>query len=158
MWQNLCPPTYPVATPEDPPGAGCPFILPVPSVWMAPGHPGFPLEPHEAAHWGEALPVPTLWSSFPPSGQPPRTFAATHRGAPLPMPTLCQYFPQLPELRRHLISHTGEAYLCPVCGKALRDPHTLMNAYTRGRGPFAAPSVAELTHWPPSCTATSSPT
>ncbi|KAK1159700.1 zinc finger protein 408-like [Acipenser oxyrinchus oxyrinchus] len=37
------------------------------------------------------------------------------------------YFSQLPELRRHLISHTGEAeaYLCPICGKALRDRHTL---------------------------------
>ncbi|XP_061466887.1 zinc finger protein 408 isoform X2 [Rhineura floridana] len=34
-------------------------------------------------------------------------------------------FPQRPELRRHLISHTGEAHLCTVCGKALRDPHTL---------------------------------
>uniref|UniRef100_A0A673I7Z5 Zinc finger protein 408 n=1 Tax=Sinocyclocheilus rhinocerous TaxID=307959 RepID=A0A673I7Z5_9TELE len=34
-------------------------------------------------------------------------------------------FSQVPELRRHLISHTGEVYLCPVCGKALRDPHTL---------------------------------
>uniref|UniRef100_A0A8C4U4F6 Zinc finger protein 408 n=1 Tax=Falco tinnunculus TaxID=100819 RepID=A0A8C4U4F6_FALTI len=30
-------------------------------------------------------------------------------------------FPKLPELRRHLISHTGEAHLCTVCGKALRD-------------------------------------
>ncbi|KAJ3592980.1 hypothetical protein NHX12_005318 [Muraenolepis orangiensis] len=29
------------------------------------------------------------------------------------------------ELRRHMLSHTGEVYLCSYCGKALRDPHTL---------------------------------
>ncbi|XP_034971062.1 zinc finger protein 408 isoform X2 [Zootoca vivipara] len=47
-------------------------------------------------------------------------------------------FPQRPELRRHLISHTGEAHLCTVCGKALRDPHTL-RAHERlhtGERPF----------------------
>nr|XP_009931435.1 PREDICTED: zinc finger protein 408 [Opisthocomus hoazin] len=47
-------------------------------------------------------------------------------------------FPKLPELRRHLISHTGEAHLCTVCGKALRDPHTL-HAHERlhtGERPF----------------------
>ncbi|XP_075610682.1 zinc finger protein 408 [Balearica regulorum gibbericeps] len=47
-------------------------------------------------------------------------------------------FPKLPELRRHLISHTGEAHLCTVCGKALRDPHTL-RAHERlhtGERPF----------------------
>ncbi|XP_071600933.1 zinc finger protein 408 [Heliangelus exortis] len=47
-------------------------------------------------------------------------------------------FPALPELRRHLISHTGEAHLCAVCGKALRDPHTL-RAHERlhaGERPF----------------------
>ncbi|KAM6068299.1 zinc finger protein 408 [Theristicus caerulescens] len=47
-------------------------------------------------------------------------------------------FPKLPELRRHLISHTGEAHLCTVCGKVLRDPHTL-RAHERlhtGERPF----------------------
>uniref|UniRef100_A0A8C6XRY1 C2H2-type domain-containing protein n=1 Tax=Naja naja TaxID=35670 RepID=A0A8C6XRY1_NAJNA len=47
-------------------------------------------------------------------------------------------FPQRPELLRHLISHTGEAHLCTVCGKALRDPHTL-RAHERlhtGERPF----------------------
>ncbi|XP_074005800.1 zinc finger protein 408 [Numenius arquata] len=47
-------------------------------------------------------------------------------------------FPKLPELRRHLISHTGEAHLCTVCGKELRDPHTL-RAHERlhtGERPF----------------------
>uniref|UniRef100_A0A8D0GFG5 Zinc finger protein 408 n=1 Tax=Sphenodon punctatus TaxID=8508 RepID=A0A8D0GFG5_SPHPU len=50
-------------------------------------------------------------------------------------------FPQHPELRRHLISHTGEAHLCTVCGKALRDPHTL-RAHERlhsGERPFRCP-------------------
>ncbi|MEE6499233.1 hypothetical protein FKM82_003368 [Ascaphus truei] len=57
-------------------------------------------------------------------------------------PYKCQYcddaFPQLPELRRHLISHTGEMHLCTVCGKALKDPHTL-RAHERlhtGERPF----------------------
>ncbi|XP_069596229.1 zinc finger protein 408 isoform X2 [Ranitomeya imitator] len=44
-------------------------------------------------------------------------------------PYKCQYcgdaFPQQPELKRHLITHTGEMHLCTVCGKALKDPHTL---------------------------------
>ncbi|XP_043938464.1 zinc finger protein 408 isoform X2 [Protopterus annectens] len=44
-------------------------------------------------------------------------------------PYKCQFcgdgFPQMPELKRHLISHTGEAHLCTVCGKVLKDPHTL---------------------------------
>uniref|UniRef100_A0A8D0DIT3 Zinc finger protein 408 n=2 Tax=Salvator merianae TaxID=96440 RepID=A0A8D0DIT3_SALMN len=47
-------------------------------------------------------------------------------------------FPQRPELHRHMISHTGEAHLCTVCGKALRDPHTL-RAHERlhtGERPF----------------------
>ncbi|NXL90050.1 ZN408 protein, partial [Alectura lathami] len=47
-------------------------------------------------------------------------------------------FPKVPELRRHLISHTGEAGLCTVCSKALRDPHTL-RAHERlhtGERPF----------------------
>ncbi|KAM9292131.1 zinc finger protein 408 [Morus bassanus] len=47
-------------------------------------------------------------------------------------------FPKLPELRRHLISHTGEVHLCTMCGKALRDPHTL-RAHERlhtGERPF----------------------
>ncbi|XP_014805648.1 PREDICTED: zinc finger protein 408 [Calidris pugnax] len=47
-------------------------------------------------------------------------------------------FPKLPELRRHLISHTGEAHLCTLCGKELRDPHTL-RAHERlhtGERPF----------------------
>ncbi|KAM4017946.1 zinc finger protein 408 isoform 2-T2 [Anomaloglossus baeobatrachus] len=44
-------------------------------------------------------------------------------------PYKCQYcgdaFPQQPELKRHLITHTGEMHLCTICGKALKDPHTL---------------------------------
>ncbi|XP_053576281.1 zinc finger protein 408 isoform X2 [Bombina bombina] len=44
-------------------------------------------------------------------------------------PYKCQYcgdaFPQRPDLKRHLIMHTGEMHLCTVCGKKLKDPHTL---------------------------------
>ncbi|XP_029438371.1 zinc finger protein 408 [Rhinatrema bivittatum] len=57
-------------------------------------------------------------------------------------PYKCQFcsdaFPQMPELRRHLISHTGEAHLCTICGKELKDPHTL-RAHERlhtGERPF----------------------
>lgn len=43
-----------------------------------------------------------------------------HMGeCPYHCPHCADAFPQLPELRRHLISHTGKAHLCPVCGKAL---------------------------------------
>lgn len=36
-----------------------------------------------------------------------------------------QSFSQKPELRRHMLSHTGGGFLCSYCGKSLRDPHTL---------------------------------
>uniref|UniRef100_H3BHN7 Zinc finger protein 408 n=1 Tax=Latimeria chalumnae TaxID=7897 RepID=H3BHN7_LATCH len=52
--------------------------------------------------------------------------------------SLRNHMRQMPELRRHLISHTGEAHLCTVCGKALKDPHTL-RAHERlhtGERPF----------------------
>lgn len=60
---------------------------------------------------------------------------------PYQCPHCTNTFPQLPELQRYLISHNGEAYLCPVCGKALRDPHTL-RAHERlhsGERPFRCP-------------------
>ncbi|XP_021257075.1 zinc finger protein 408 [Numida meleagris] len=47
-------------------------------------------------------------------------------------------FPRLPELRRHLISHTGEAHLCTVCSKAPQDPYTLCahECLHAGKRPF----------------------
>ncbi len=53
------------------------------------------------------------------------TCASTRERNPTSVTIANLRFSQVPELRRHLISHTGEVYLCPVCGKALRDPHTL---------------------------------
>ncbi|KAK7806697.1 hypothetical protein U0070_005358, partial [Myodes glareolus] len=67
-------------------------------------------KPHEAPHWEKVLLVPTL--------------------EPGEHPYLCPHcantFPQLPKLQNHLISHTGEAYLRLVCGKACGGPHTLL--------------------------------
>uniref|UniRef100_A0A8C8GA63 C2H2-type domain-containing protein n=1 Tax=Oncorhynchus tshawytscha TaxID=74940 RepID=A0A8C8GA63_ONCTS len=54
-----------------------------------------------------------------------RPYACLHWEKPYKCNHCNQYFSQVPELRRHLISHTGEVYLCPICGKALWDPHTL---------------------------------
>ena len=44
---------------------------------------------------------------------------------PYPCSQCNQSFSQKPELRRHMICHTGGGFLCSYCGKSLRDPHSL---------------------------------
>ncbi|XP_028915116.1 zinc finger protein 408 [Ornithorhynchus anatinus] len=115
------------------PGPGPP---PPPRVPEAPGQPGLPARPHAPAHGREALRLPALRPGRPPAGQPARAPAAAHGRAALPLP------PRRPEPRRRLISRTGEAHLCPVCGKALRDPRTLRAHERLHTGPSAAPPAA----------------